>query len=92
MNDKKVNTKGQPIDKWTEKKDEETIKRLNMTRSNSSYIPEEHTLMVKGKAYRPPFKAGAGNVTFEIKEYVSCSLSWVLQQEWSVLKIQPIDN
>jgi hypothetical protein len=55
-----------------------------------TFQKEPHDCMVKGKAYRPQFLAGAGGFTFEISEYTPCSLSWVLQSEWEILKIKPV--
>ena len=55
-----------------------------------TFQKEPHDFMVKGKAYRPQFLAGAGGFTFELEHYQSCSLSWVLQQDWENLCITPL--
>ena len=55
-----------------------------------TFQKEPHDFMVKGKAYRPQFLAGAGGFTFELEHYQSCSLSWVLQQDWEYLHIKPL--
>lgn len=56
------------------------------------YKPEPHDVLVKGKGYREQFLAGAGGFEFEIIEYSSVSLSWVLQIDWSELKIKPLGD
>lgn len=55
-----------------------------------NYTPESHDFMVKGTAFRRQFGGGAGGFEFTITEYISCSLSWVLQMEWLDLKIIPL--
>lgn len=56
------------------------------------FVKESHDFEVKGKAYRPQFLAGAGGFSFEIETYISCSLSWILQQEWETLSIRPLST
>jgi hypothetical protein len=54
------------------------------------YKPDPYDCMVKGKAYRKQFLAGAGGFEFEIIDYSMCSISWVLQMDWVELKIKPL--
>ena len=56
----------------------------------SSWTKEPHDVLVKGKGYQPPFLAGAGDVHFELDEYVSASWSWILTKDWKTLKIRPL--
>lgn len=61
-----------------------------MTYKWKYYKPEAHEVLVKGKAYREQFLAGAGGFSFEIKEYTAASWSWVLQMDWDKLQIKAL--
>jgi hypothetical protein len=62
-------------------------KIINVTPFNQI---QPHTFLVKGKAYRQQFLAGAGGFHYEINEFSPVSLDWVLQQDWTELKIRPL--
>jgi len=64
---------------------------INYATINPKNQTEKNLIMVKGKGYQKPFLTG-GHVHFELTEYVSCSIDWVLDKDWQYLKIKPLNN
>ena len=49
-----------------------------------------HTCLVKGTAFTNQFGAGAGGFSWTLENYTPASLDWVVQHNWSSLKLSAL--